>query len=215
MKPYGVLGQQMTVDHRFVSRGTDPKMLSSTCITDPAGLHFIQSSPRGAGGASGAIYVWLGINTDDSFPTDVSEAIKTAGDAKYHCYPSKSGSNSSGHLHVIHTVGPDFRQGNRRSREEAVQELSISYLNIFREFITIDCGQEAVPPLQLRLLPVSGGIFSGPWGSSIAALTFESINAAYLQLTHEQQELLDARVVELCVFAENELEDFARAGFVS
>jgi O-acetyl-ADP-ribose deacetylase (regulator of RNase III) len=207
--PYGVLGQQLTAaEGKFVNIGQDPKELASICITDPAGLPYIRSGPRGAGGASGAIYSWLGINTQGSFPSAVTEAIRAPGDAKFHAYPDKT--RPGARLNVIHTVGPDFRQGSQSSRSEAVEQLARSYLNIFREFVS---SSAATAPQQLRLLPVSGGVFAGPWGSYIATMTFEAINRGHVQLTTEEQGKLAGRQIDLCIFAEAEIEEFVSAGF--
>ena len=120
----------------------------NTCIVDPAGLMYIQSvGPSGAGGASGAIYKFLQINGDESFPTDVKERVKNVGDAAYHAYQRADAAAA----HVIHTVGPDFRGCGTFREEDAVEQLARVYANVLREWI--NCGAST-----LRLLPVSGGI---------------------------------------------------------
>ena len=55
-----------------------------TAFVDPAGLEFIRSGPSGAGGASKAIYQFLGVC--DSFPDPVKSAIHKDLDAKLHTY---------------------------------------------------------------------------------------------------------------------------------
>ena len=85
-------------------------------ICDPAGLHHIQppGGPKGAGGAAGAIYKWLGIDQDEAFTDDVIAAVTRPGDAKHHQYTLRGRE-----AHVIHSVGPDLRK-NSPSRAEAL-----------------------------------------------------------------------------------------------
>ena len=41
---------------------------------------------KNAGGASGAIYKWLGIDQDEAFADDIVASVKQPGDAKHYCY---------------------------------------------------------------------------------------------------------------------------------
>ena len=63
VRPFGVLGTSMT------STGTVKKVAPAPApglpILDPAGLGFVKSGPKGAGGASGQIYRFLGIDKDE------------------------------------------------------------------------------------------------------------------------------------------------------
>ena len=78
-----------------------------SCITDPAGLDYIQNKgPREAGGASGAIYEFINIKTKTSFPGRVRKAVDKEGAATYQRY---------GVHHVIHAVGPDLRSLNEEN----------------------------------------------------------------------------------------------------
>eukprot|EP01050_Picozoa_sp_SAG11_P010257 SAG11_NODE_1018_length_6160_cov_2.345818_1_plen_233_part_00 len=98
--PYGVLG----VDTRGVRLAPEPD--AQTAFVDPAGLHHIQGSgPAGAGGASGAIYTWLGIAANESFALPVKQAIVAPLQAKYHKYHGPRSTR-----HCIHAVGPDLRR---------------------------------------------------------------------------------------------------------
>jgi len=151
---------------------------------DPAGLPFIQrTGPGGAGGASGAIYDFLGIRDDDAFPEPVREAVTAVGLAKHHAYPQEEG----GPLHCIHTVGPNFNRrrddGRQHSREEAQEELAAAYKNVLCEFHAAASGEGG--PTQLRLLPISGGIFAGPFADEIAPLTMDALGAAAAELPPE------------------------------
>lgn len=149
-------------------------------------------------------------------------------------------------VHVVHVVGPDFRRLGAASSSEgamggaaaeaeavvarhrswAVERLAECYTGILSEFTR--SGQP-----ELRLLPVSGGIFLGPFARDVAALTYEALAAGFAQLPlHARRGLLlpqpqarspaaesDAPAVkrpkriELCVFAEKEFADFKAAGF--
>mmetsp|Transcript_43366 Transcript_43366/g.140658 ORF Transcript_43366/g.140658 Transcript_43366/m.140658 type:complete len:213 (+) Transcript_43366:154-792(+) len=177
--PYSVLGQQLVRGEGVVDRADPPD--ASVVFCDPAGLPFIQrTGPGGAGGASGAIYDFLGIRDDDAFPEPVREAVTTVGLAKHHAYPQEEG----GPLHCIHTVGPNFNRrrddGSQHSREEAQGELAAAYKNVLCEFHAAASGEGG--PTQLRLLPISGGIFAGPFADDIAPLTMDALGAAAAEL---------------------------------
>merc|ERR1719356_608429 len=94
-------------------------------VLDPAGLKHIQhSGPRGAGGAAGEIYRWLGISDLDAFPQPVRRGIQSPLQAKMHFYGLKA---------CLHVVGPNFN-GRGCSRDEALAELSEAYGAALREF---------------------------------------------------------------------------------
>ena len=81
-----------------------------TVVVDPAGLPHIRSGPTNAGGASRAIYKWLGFRAGDMFPERVQNIVSSEGKACYHQYDQDK--------HVIHAVGPNFKNNtgcpNRR-----------------------------------------------------------------------------------------------------
>ena len=108
VRPFGVLGSAMSSagSVRKVAQGPVPGL----AFVDPAGLPFIRNGPRGAGGAAGQIYKWLGI--DDAFPAPVRDAIQRPLQAKLHYY---------GLQPCVHVVGPDFN-GRSCSRDEALGE---------------------------------------------------------------------------------------------
>jgi len=195
IKPYGVLGNGQDIHGKMFDANAAPD--GNVAVVDPAGLHHIQppGGPRGAGGAAGACYKWLGIHRDRAFPAEVVAAVQNTGDAKYHFYSEDK--------KVIHAVGPDFRR-QEYSEDEAVQELAIVYKNIFCEFINSEVAT-------LRLLPVSGGIFAGSHQRRIHALTFAALDEAFLKLSGEQQEELMKRDVHLCLFMEKDMEEFTEA----
>jgi O-acetyl-ADP-ribose deacetylase (regulator of RNase III) len=163
-------------------------------FVDPAGLHHIQGGgPNGAGGAARAIYEFLGINNDSSFPESVVAAVKETGDAKWHAYNDK---------HVIHAAVPDLRK-KAYTWEEAVDELAKAYTNILSEF-----AGSGLPTL--RLLPVSGGIFSGPFSDRMPLLTAEALQKGIEDLPEEIQKAVSDRHLQLCIFMEKELEEFEK-----
>lgn len=189
--PYGVLGTRL-LSSGGIEDAADPPG-PSTVIVDPAGLHHIQppGGPRGAGGAAGAIYKWLGIHRDSEFPPDVVAAVTHTGAAKYHAYGDK---------HVIHAVGPNLR-ARQYTTEEAVKELAYAYANIFRE-----CAQCSVP--EVRLLPVSSGIFAGIYQQVMPRLTATALQEGFLMLSASEQQQVLGRDISLCIFLEVEFDHF-------
>merc|ERR1712048_94540 len=130
--------------------GTSPD--KKTVIVDPAGLPYIQSSPSGAGGASGQIYEWLRIDRAYSFPDPVKAEITEPLKAKFHNYGGKL---------CIHVVGPNFQMRPRTfSWEEGLGELTQAYSAALSEFAAsgFPC---------LRLLPISSSIFAGSFAQDM------------------------------------------------
>jgi hypothetical protein len=112
INPYSVLGQQLVPGQGVVGKAEQPD--KSVAFCDPAGLHFIQhDGPSMAGGASGALYSFLGIRDSEAFPAPVRDAVTAVGLAKYHKYSDEH--------HCIHTVGPNFNaakeDGSEHTRE--------------------------------------------------------------------------------------------------
>jgi hypothetical protein len=110
-RPYGILGQQLTMERKFVDVAPFPSSIPGCVFVDPAGLHHIQppGGPANVHGAAGAIYKAIGIDHNKSFPLDVIEGVKATGHAKYHAY-----TNQQGQVHVIHTV----RKKRRRRKSD-------------------------------------------------------------------------------------------------
>mmetsp|Transcript_57286 Transcript_57286/g.166215 ORF Transcript_57286/g.166215 Transcript_57286/m.166215 type:complete len:266 (-) Transcript_57286:40-837(-) len=194
--PYGVLGNNNLAKRvGAVAPEPDDEMV----ILDPAGMHHIRGGPSNASGAAGAIYAWLGIDADDSFPKPVIEAVTEPLKAKYHSYGGK---------HCIHVVGFDFRTRNM-NKQEAIEVLTEAYGNVLMEFCTT--GKKT-----LRLLPISGGIFSGYWGQSMAqfsTITAEALERAYWFLPPDKQHLVDEAKLEMCIFMTDEVPFFEKAFF--
>ena len=152
--PYGVLGQYSSLAGPVRNAPDPAEAEHPVVVIDPAGLDYIRRGPRGAGGAAGALYSWLGISWHRAFPKDVQAAITQPGDAKFHQYGDKA---------VIHVVGPNFSLGDpdgdspwradpaRCSQEEAEAMLAHTYAN----------GQPP-PPCHRRRFP------SPPWTLQMA-----------------------------------------------
>lgn len=95
-------------------------------------------------------------------------------------------------------------QDRKVTREQAVHELAESYKSILAEFV--DSGLPC-----LRLLPVSGGIFAGPFMPEIPELTAEALEQGFAKLEpHIQAKVLDSTSLSMCIFMEKELADFQR-----
>ena len=75
VQAWGVLGDQTKKDGTRVRKAGVPK--SDTIILDPAGLKYIQEAgPRGAHGAAGAIYSFVGIYEDKEFLAEVKQRLE-------------------------------------------------------------------------------------------------------------------------------------------
>mmetsp|Transcript_8597 Transcript_8597/g.9698 ORF Transcript_8597/g.9698 Transcript_8597/m.9698 type:complete len:272 (+) Transcript_8597:50-865(+) len=185
--PYGVLGTQLTLQGSLVRVAPEPD--EKTVIVDPAGLKYIHSLAANAGGAAGAIYNWLGLRGE--FPEEVRRWVSKVCDAKLYEY-------AEGSKKVIHAVGPDFRQGEWSEREAAI-ELSRAYRNALHEFVTSEGDN-------LRLLPLSGGVFAGPLYNQLPPITQQALIMAFEQLHQFDREFLlrEQKSVELCIFMNRE-----------
>ena len=191
IRPHGVLGTSLTSSGlKKVASGPVPGLP----FVDPAGLAFIQNGPRGAGGASGQIYRFLGIADDAAFPPPVVAAIRAPLQAKLHYYGLKG---------CLHVVGPDFN-GRSCSREQALNDLTSAYGAVLREFATKRLGG-------LRLLPISGGIFAGPFAPELPALTCAALRGAFDGLRDREQQHVSVARLDMCIFLESEYEAYVRA----
>jgi len=198
---YGVLGTQLSAEKKTVQAAPEPD--AEMVIVDPAGLPYVQvHGPSKAGGASGAIYEWLGIKSDLAFPDPVKEAIKAPGQAKYHQY---------GERHVIHVVGPNLNAvyGTDASVvDKVIGLLAQAYANTFSE-VGI-CAAK-----RIRLLPVSGGIFAGRFADDIPWMTIAALDKGFTSLPADTQEsltqLFSENKLEVCVFGADSLPAYEAA----
>lgn len=97
-----------------------------------------QNRPQDAGGASGAIYKWLDLT---SFPDEVRAAIKKRGIACYHLYYHLASA-----AHVIHVVGPDFRETPSIPRGAAIAELRYTFHYYYYYYLKAFCARPLLQP---------------------------------------------------------------------
>lgn len=166
--PWGVLGQAMG-DSPWQPKQVAPKPDSSMMIVDPASSNVIEDdhySPGNAGGASGAIYRFLGIANDATFPPDVVATLRGGKIAyKRYGYPDA--------FHVIHVVGPDFKNApDGLVEQEAIDQLASVYLDILTAARIH--GRQL-----LRILPVSSGIYAGRFRPQMPNITVAALLAAF------------------------------------
>lgn len=179
-------------------RTTAPEPDAKTAIVDPAGLSFLQSGPVGAGGASGAIYRWLGIASDAKFPASVAAAIQDELQAKCNIYKRCA---------VIHVAAPDLREPRYDNHpDEVVEALAIAYRNVLTQFI------ESKKKC-LRMLPISGGIFSGEHAEQLPELTARALKQAFAEslALNGNAKMLQSSELELCIYLEEELSRYEAA----
>lgn len=198
---WGVLGEAMG-SSPWETKPVAPKPDKDCVIVDPASVRINSPNftPGSAGGAAGAIYRFLGIAENDNFPPDVLCYLKVPGDATYKRYGHPNA------LHVIHVIGPDFND-LQLGRSAAVEALAQCYHNVLK--LAAAQGR----PL-LRLVPVSSGIYAGPFKSEMAEMTAEALHTGFRMLQpSEQSELAPnaGRRIELCVFNPDETKAFKRA----
>jgi hypothetical protein len=87
----------------------------------------------------------------------------------------------------------DFRDGTY-SEDCAMEQLANAYASVLGEFAW------QTQTKTLRLLPISGGIFCGPFQPFL--LTFQALSAGWEMLSLDTQEILNNREVEMCIFME-------------
>jgi len=208
--PWGVLGLAQGERWTTIEAADPPD--GDTLIVDPASIRFIRNPnmwPADAGGASGAIYKKLGLV--ESFPADVVAAIQKSGDVAYHRYGYPTS------IHVLHCTGPDFKETDA-TREEAVGMLEHVYYNVLAEAARV--GKST-----LRLLPISAGIFSGPFRTEMPQMTAEALIQSAERLAKADPGLFknlmpDAAIeedgcgmlrVEFCLYAPKDLDMYASA----
>ena len=200
--PFGVLGTALTRSKVIEKRAALPA--PGLPIVDPAGLQYIRTGPKGAGGASGEIYKWLGIAEDENFPDAVRSAIQAPLQAKMHFYKVPGlykvpiGLNP-----VLHIVGPNFNS-RKCSREEALGELTAAYSSILREFSNKRLGG-------LRMLPISGGIFAGPFAPELPTMTSIALRRAFDGLPNNTQHVISVARLEMCIFQDSEYDAYSEA----
>lgn len=95
---------------------------------------------------------------------------------------------------IIHAYSYDYRV-TQKTKDDAIQELSELYKEIFNKFKNSSKNILYLPPL-------SGGIFSGNLNKYIKEITLKSISNALIENT------LDGKQIKLCCFGINEFNEF-------
>lgn len=195
---YGVLGKASTGRWQEITAAPAPD--DKTLIVDPCSAKVVSGCPADAGGAAGAIYDFVGIRRDKSFPADVVSAIKKVGDVAYHRYGYPDST------HVIHAVGVDFRK-NPADVADATAALVPVYTRIL--LLAARLGKP-----RLRIPPISTHIFAGRLASVMPDVTARALTAAvancarddnFVSFTHA------ADSVELCIYERSEVDNYKRA----
>lgn len=195
---YGVLGKASTGRWKEVSAAPAPD--DKTLIVDPCSSKVITKSPGDAGGAAGAIYDFVGIRRDKTFPADVVSAIKKPGDVAYHRYGYPDSK------HVIHAVGVDFRK-TTLDEVDAISALVPVYTRIL--LLAARIGKP-----RLRIPPISTHIFAGRLADAMPKVTAAALRAAvancarddnFVSFTHA------ADALELCIYERSEVDAYRRA----
>lgn len=200
--PWGVLGDaQVSGGTPWQTKRVAPKPDGQTLFVDPASIAIVADPhfrPGDAGGAAGAIYEFLGISANDSFPSDVAAQLRGVGDAVYKRYGYPHA------VHVIHAIGPDFKRESV-TEDEAITMVATAYASVLRV-----AAREPRP--LLRLCPISSGIYAGPHRPRMAQITARALVLALQTVADEvsaagdsQGRLLPGGVdgcarVELCLF---------------
>lgn len=220
--PYGVLGNYLPSQKgaALVQTAEVPDN-GSFSFVDAAGLHHVLGQANSPpGGAARAIYDFVGgilhpVTGLAHFPKPVKASIRKPGDAKFHTYRrTEPGRAEEKIYHVVHSVGPDFRQifpdpndslgskmrsifsSNKKKpmpvTKEMLETASVAlgevYKNTFETFIShaLDLKDDNLITC-LRLLPLSSGIFSGPLGHHMYYLTRIGITRGLGQLNHDSK----------------------------
>ncbi|KAH8057061.1 hypothetical protein JL721_9798 [Aureococcus anophagefferens] len=170
VRNYGVLGKRMAGGGEEAAAPAPDK---HTMIVDPCSARFVRTQGcaiADAGGASGAIYEFIGYRDDAGFPADVVNGIEREGDVFYHKY---GWPNSK---HVIHCVGYDFRTYAKRELGDLAlsPEIARDLLAKLCERLLMETAKSG--PSTLRLVPVSAGIFAGPLLGDMPAITAEALS---------------------------------------
>jgi len=198
VKPHGVLGTSVA-----------PFTEIPAVVVDPAGWRYVGKTGevKGAGGAAGAIYDWLGLKkTGGKFPAEVRQHFNTNTEEEAETRAKYCAYNTG--MCVIHVVGPKIR-----TVQNALHDLSRTYVNVFDEFCKVFEGPAATsrPPSQvLRLLPISSGIFlqNKKLDRYMPEITWSAIALAFGMLPAAQREILRNTSIEVCIFKKAEFKAY-------
>ena len=202
VKEYGVMGYNNTQKAEAIAKKKAEKtrqlvsIPENTVICDPAGIGFIRRGFSGAGGASGGIYTDLGLTGE--FHVDVKNSVKEECDAEYYSHTITTIKKQP----IIHVVGPNFNESPNNSFDlnTAIKKLSYAYYNVLRIFAN-------KVEKTLRLLPISGSIFSGRHKGE--DLTFRALLSGFKKLSIPDKEKLESKKIEMCIFMVEEYKKYS------
>lgn len=208
--PWGVLGEAMDVaaGTPWATKKEAPAPDANILIVDPASINVASDPnfrPAEAGGAAGAVYRFLGIDSNSTFPPDVVSGLNGTADAVYKRYGYPHA------LHVIHVIGPDFKALPGITDDEAIASLATCYAAVLTRFA------KDHPSDLLRLVPVSAGIYAGGFRERMAELTAAALHTAAERIATEEPALFQelppnqGRNCELCLFDPREAAPYAAA----
>jgi len=121
----------------------------------------------------------------------VKENIKETGDVWLHTYPGKTT--------VIHTVGPNFKNEHKHYKKgKAITLLASIYLGIFFTYLNYINRNISIDN-ELRLLPVSSGLFAGGFNKEMPEITVKAINKAYSSLPENDKSIILDKT-KLCIY---------------
>ena len=163
-------------------------------IVDPAGVRHLCRDPTTAGGASGAIYGFLGLTAGHLVPSPVRDGLRQAGDVVFYRYQPCA---------VIHAIPPHFGEG-AWTFDHALEALTRCYSAVLGAFAHSDCDI-------LRLCPLAGGTQAGCMAARLPELTLRALDASARALSAADPEWRRARPLELWLFGDGELDRFQRA----
>ena len=233
IKPYSVLGTEKILIHKngrheYIINPVINEILKvkpNIAIVDPAGTEYISNGPCGknvenafdgtvrAGGASKAIYNWLGIcntKTDYTFSQKVRNAFlksDNGGESIFEVYKIKEEKYT-----IIHTIGPDYSNTTKNNYTTFLPDftstLSLAYENTLKQFILSINKTDIVNTL--RLLPISSSNFAGIYKENISQITMIALFNGINKLdTSEKQFLINTQIfIEMCVFHPTYFNDY-------
>lgn len=195
--PYSTIGTRLMANGTF-QKGLGAPLSLDMVIVDATDLWTLQKHQIYQ--KSGSLYDLIGLYL---FPNAVSSALQQVADAKLQTY-ALQGENHDVSVNVIHAVGPDLWSPEFLNNEANVRKtLTKTYTNVLREFA--NSGLKT-----LRILPISAGIYSGPYEVHMPRFTFEAFKLGAMGLDIEQkQKMMEARI-EMCIPMESQLQMYRR-----
>lgn len=176
---------------------------SNIVLVDASGPYLKNEVPERAGGSAGGLYNYLGLNQVKRKATSKIFESLVMGEIVYTQY-TKQVSKTETIIDVIHAYSYNFSRLKPKTEEECIDQLSEVYKKVFIKFIEIN------KPV-LRLVPLSGNIFSGEYRGRMNRITFQAIQKAYYSIEQEEEykNKLNEKSIILCLFTEDEFNYYS------